>query len=99
MDFQSTEKLKVMLSHRPDSFIHGDASQLWDIDLVVSDHTHGGQVVLPFVGGLCSPGQGLFPKYDAGLFQKDKLQIAITAGLGSKIELCHGSIIHRRLCR
>ena len=48
----------------------------------------GGQVVLPFAGGLCSPKQVLFQKYDAESFQKDKPRIAITVWLGSKIELC-----------
>ena len=31
-----TDRLKIMMSHRPDSFIFGDASQVWDIDLVIS---------------------------------------------------------------
>ena len=57
------------------------------LNFAVSGHTHGGQVVLPFVGGLCSPEQGLFPKYGARPLQKDKLQIAITVWLRSKIEL------------
>ena len=51
-DFQDTESYKIMMAHRPDSFIFGDASEVWDIDLVVSGHTHGGQVRLPFMGGL-----------------------------------------------
>ena len=43
MEFQDTDRLKIMMSHRPDSFIFGDASQVWDIDLVISAHNHGGQ--------------------------------------------------------
>ena len=50
-EFQDTDRLKIMMSHRPDSFIFGDASRVWEIDLVVSAHNHGGQVVLPFLGG------------------------------------------------
>ena len=34
-DFQDTDRIKVMLSHRPDSFIFGDASKVWDVDLVI----------------------------------------------------------------
>ena len=30
----------------------GNESEIWDVDLVVSGHNYGGQVVLPFVGGL-----------------------------------------------
>ena len=37
-----------MMAHRPDSFIFGNASKIWDVDLVVSGHTHGGQVRVPF---------------------------------------------------
>ena len=48
-DFQNTDRMKIMLSHRPDSFIFGDASKVWDVDLVISGHNHGGQVVIPFL--------------------------------------------------
>ena len=82
-DFQDTENYKIMIAHRPDSFIFGDASEVWDIDLVVSGHTHGGQVRLPFMGGLYVGDQGYFPMYDKGLFDLNKIKILITSGLGS----------------
>ena len=82
-DFQNTDSYKVMMSHRPDSFIFGDASQVWDIDLVVSGHTHGGQVRLPYLGGLYVGDQGWFPEYDKGLFDLNKIKIVITSGIGS----------------
>ena len=82
-DFQDTKNYKIMMAHRPDSFIFGDASEVWDIDLVVSGHTHGGQVRLPFIGGLYVGDQGYFPKYDKGLFDLNKIKILITSGLGS----------------
>ena len=72
-----------MMAHRPDSFIFGDASKEWDIDLVVSGHTHGGQVRIPFKGGLYVGDQGYFPIYDKGLFDLNKIKILITSGLGS----------------
>ncbi|MEW9077472.1 metallophosphoesterase [Terrisporobacter glycolicus] len=82
-DFQDTDNYKIMMAHRPDSFIFGNASQVWNIDLVVSGHNHGGQVVLPFIGGLYGGDQGWFPKYDKGLFDLNKIKILITSGLGS----------------
>lgn len=82
-DFQNTDRVKIMLSHRPDSFIFGDASEVWDIDLVISGHNHGGQVVLPFLGGLYGGDQGWFPTYVHGLYEKGNLQLFITSGLGS----------------
>ena len=82
-DFQDTSNYKIMMAHRPDSFIFGNASQVWDIDLVVSGHNHGGQVVIPFVGGLYGGDQGWFPEYDKGLFDLNKIKILISSGLGS----------------
>lgn len=82
-DFQNTDSYKIMMAHRPDSFIFGNASKIWDVDLVVSGHTHGGQVRVPFKGGLYVGDQGWFPKYDKGLFDLNKIKILITSGLGS----------------
>lgn len=82
-DFQNTSNYKIMISHRPDSFILGNVSKVWNIDLIVSAHNHGGQVVLPFMGGLYGGDQGYFPKYIHGVYDKDKMKIAITSGLGS----------------
>lgn len=86
LEFQDTDRLKIMMSHRPDSFIFGDASQVWDIDLVISAHNHGGQVVLPFAGGLYGGDQGWFPQYVHGLYDKDNLRLFITSGLGTDRE-------------
>ena len=82
-EFQYTDNYKIMMAHRPDSFIFGDASIIWDIDLVVSGHTHGGQVVFPFLGGLYVGDQGWFPKYTKGLYDLNRMRVIITSGLGS----------------
>lgn len=82
-EFQDTDRLKIMLAHRPDSFIFGDASQVWDVDLVISGHNHGGQVVLPFLGGLYGGDQGWFPEYVHGMYEKGNFQMFVTSGLGS----------------
>lgn len=82
-EFQDTDALKIMMAHRPDSFIFGNASAYWDIDLVLSGHVHGGQVVLPFFGGVWGMDQGWFPEYVHGMYQKDKMNLFVTSGLGS----------------
>ena len=82
-DFQNTDRMKIMLSHRPDSFIFGDAGKVWDVDLVISGHNHGGQVVIPFLGGLYGGDQGWFPEYIHGMYQKDNILLFETSGLGS----------------
>lgn len=85
-DFQNTERFTLMLSHMPECFVLGEASQTWHIDLVVSGHDHGGQVVLPLFGGLWAGDQGYFPEYVTGLHKKDFIHILITNGLSSKGE-------------
>lgn len=89
-DYQDTDHLKIMMAHRPDSFIFGNASSVWDVDLVVSGHDHGGQVVIPFLGGVFGGDQGYFPEYIHGMYQKDQMHIFVTSGLGS-----HGEILPR----
>ena len=81
--YQDTEAFKLMLSHKPDSFIFGEAPSTWDIDLVVSGHDHGGQVILPFIGGVFGGDQGWFPEYVYGLHSLENYDILITRGLGS----------------
>ena len=82
-DYQDTDRVKIMLSHRPESYVFGDASKTWKIDLIICGHVHGGQVVLPFLGGLYGGDQEWFPEYVHGLYQKDNFQMFITSGLGS----------------
>lgn len=70
----------ILLSHRPELFeIYADSN----IDLVLSGHAHGGQFRLPFVGGLVAPNQGLFPKYDAGLFTEGTTKMIVSRGIGN----------------
>lgn len=83
LEYQDTDAYKIMLSHKPDSFIFADASERWDIDLVMSGHLHGGQVVIPFFGGLYAGDQGFFPEYIHGMYKKDNMNILITSGLST----------------
>lgn len=76
------EGYTILLSHRPESFglyVHCGA------DLVFSGHAHGGQVRLPFIGGLVAPHQGFFPEYDSGLYQQDDTSMLVSRGLGNSI--------------
>ena len=86
-DYQNTDHLKLMMAHRPESFCFGNASSVWDVDLVISGHIHGGQVVLPILGGLYGGDQGWFPEYVHGMYRKDDMNIFVTSGLGSHHQL------------
>lgn len=72
----------VLLSHRPEYF--SLYCQL-GFDLVLAGHAHGGQFRLPGVGGLWAPGQGLFPTYDAGLYQEGSTAMVVSRGLGNSL--------------
>ena len=72
----------VLLSHRPELF---EVYVEGGIDLVLSGHAHGGQFRLPFVGGLVAPNQGLFPKYDAGLYVDNNTNMIVSRGIGNSI--------------
>lgn len=83
-EFQNTDRYKIMLCHRPDSFVFGDASDYWKIDLVISGHDHGGQVVIPFKGGLYGGDQGWFSPYVHGLYRTGRIRLFVTSGLSSE---------------
>ena len=82
-DLEKTDLPTIVLAHKPDTFIFNGAHNYWNnIDLVVSGHTHGGVVRLPFAGGLYAPMQGLFPEYDYGFYMLgEKMKMVITSGL------------------
>lgn len=72
----------ILLSHRPELFqSYADCN----VDLVFSGHAHGGQFRLPLIGGLIAPNQGLFPKYDAGLYSDQNTNMIVSRGIGNSI--------------
>lgn len=72
----------VLLSHRPELF---DIYVESGVDLVFSGHAHGGQFRFPFIGGVAAPNQGLFPKYDAGIYTEGKTNMVVSRGVGNSI--------------
>ena len=72
----------ILLSHRPELF---ETYVNCGMDLVFSGHAHGGQFRLPFIGGLVAPNQGLFPKYDAGLYTNGTTNMIVSRGIGNSI--------------
>ena len=72
----------ILLSHRPELF---NTYVSHDMDLVLSGHAHGGQFRLPLIGGLVAPNQGLFPKYDAGVYSEGDTNMIVSRGIGNSI--------------
>lgn len=72
--------IRIILSHRPDAVLH--LSPQSNVDLVVSGHTHGGQVRLPWVGALAR--SSAIPRRAAGggLFHINGHPLYVNRGIG-----------------
>lgn len=83
-EFKKFDGFKIVLSHFPENFeeIKENDYSKYDFDLQLSGHAHGGQFILPFLGPIFSPGQGLFPKYAMGTFGT-RPKLIISRGLGN----------------
>ncbi|MDY6226924.1 MAG: metallophosphoesterase [Clostridium sp.] len=82
LNWASLESFKILLSHRPELFHLYSSSNM---DIVFSGHVHGGQIRIPFIGGLIAPNQGFFPKYTSGSYNSDKTTMFVSRGLGNSL--------------
>lgn len=85
-EFEDTDSYKILLSHLPYSWINYGLSEYYDIDLIFSGHVHGGQVRLPFIGGLWEPELGWFPGRCSGMYEYESTTVVLSRGLGSAKE-------------
>ena len=76
-DVQAHEPV-VLLAHNPDTK-DAVADQPWD--LILSGHTHGGQVALPFLGNNFIPVRD--KRFIAGLIPWNNRHVYVTRGVGS----------------
>jgi predicted MPP superfamily phosphohydrolase len=78
-DLDETHLYKILLAHRPENI---EYYKNYSFDLILSGHTHGGQVRLPFImNGLYAPNQGFFPKYAGGIYNHGTLHHIISRGI------------------
>lgn len=77
--FEKLNGYKILLCHYPDYYEQDIKKR--DIQLMLSGHTHGGQINL-FGKGLYASGQGWFPKYFAGVYDN---RLIISRGLSNRL--------------
>ena len=69
---------KILLAHSPDII---DNLQGEKIDLILTGHTHGGQIVLPFIKPFWVPTKNR-GKYASGLFEVNDTYLYVNRGIG-----------------
>ena len=77
---EEDDNFKLVLNHYPENFM--GVLEEYDIDLALAGHAHGGQVRLPWIGGLYSADQGFLPKLCDGYHEIENSKLIITRGLG-----------------
>ena len=75
--FSAHEGYKLLICHHPEYY--GKYIKDLSIDLTLSGHAHGGQWRI-FGRGVYAPGQGIFPKYTAGVYDG---RLLVSRGLGN----------------
>ena len=75
--FEELDGVRILLCHHPEYYV--PYLQKTSIDLTVCGHAHGGHWRI-FGRGIYAPGQGLFPKYTAGVLDE---RCVISRGMGN----------------
>jgi uncharacterized protein len=78
---RSRRDFTVLLAHHPDQAERARRS-VDGVDLVLSGHTHGGQVRLPWIGALIN--SAAHPElYEAGVRRRPWTQVYTSSGIGT----------------
>ena len=72
----------IMLAHEPQ---YADLYKSLGADIVFTGHFHGGQIIIPGVGGLISPEFDILPKPYEGMYDYDGMTVVLSRGLGNSI--------------
>jgi hypothetical protein len=81
-------KPTILLSHNPDILQEPAIQQ---VDVVLAGHTHGGQIVLPWIGPVHTHSDHLARHEACGYLRRGKTHVYVTRGVGEGIPLRFGA--------
>jgi len=84
----SPDEPTILLSHNPDILEEADSRRT---NLILAGHTHGGQIVLPWLGAVHTHSEHLHRRQAAGYLWRDQTQVYISRGIGEGIPVRFGS--------
>lgn len=81
-DFSKLDGYKILLDHHPENYRL--YTRNLDIDLILSGHTHGGQISV-FGYGLLVPGQNrIWPRYSGGFYEN---RLIVSRGMSNTLPI------------
>lgn len=80
-EFEEQVGFKILMDHHPDNYDKYTSHR--NMDLILSGHAHGGQIIL-FGRGLYGRSQGFLPKYDGGFFDE---KLVVSRGLTNTLPI------------
>lgn len=82
-EFEQLDGFKLLMCHIPAGMLLWKGLETWNVDLVLSGHEHGGQIILPVIGPLFSQDEGFFPTYTSGQHEIAGHTLILSRGLGN----------------
>lgn len=80
--FDNAQGFQLVLTHQPQAFNYLKGRTAMP-QLVLSGHTHGGQLRLPFFPTIYAPNQGFFPQYGSGFYHYQNATLYVSRGIGA----------------
>ena len=82
---EPSDNCRICLTHYPELFNEKLLNK--NIDIAFTGHAHGGQIRVPYFGGLYSTGEGFLPRFTEGVVTVDDgAQVVVSRGLGNSNE-------------